>query len=218
MSKPSGLKRLQNELNQLHACWLIYDQLFTKREAIELQEDNGGAAWRVLRLGLHTAIILGFSRLVDPATSRGRAIVSFPAVVNHFCEIGENDFARELGGDLKKLRKRCRKMEQVRNRVYAHVDLRTALGADSLPEVAASDIESALNECRELTNKISKYLGEPPALYDRVVMVGDGHSLLDVLDRADYHHWQCEYRDWHIRVDRQSSRDNRRARRPARDE
>jgi hypothetical protein len=176
-------KGLWNQVASLHFRWGALTHLFTgdpKRTRMLL--DTAPHFFGLVRLSLQDAVVLGVSRLADPA----RGNLSLEALVIAVEPIAPTALAHRLRGDLARLREVATPMRLRRNRVVAHLDRETLLAKapDSLPGVAPGEFEAALAAIESLMNTVEQHFTQGETAYGTSLSHGDVDALVHHLEAA----------------------------------
>jgi hypothetical protein len=121
---------LRNHMIVIHCRWTIYCQLFgTNPERIGLLNRFGGVAFGAIQRVMEDEAVFALCRISDPAVSgkgkRARGNCTFERLVNLVAadQPQAATVITTLLSELDGLRDAC--MDEVRNRVLAHLDLST---------------------------------------------------------------------------------------------
>ena len=170
---------LDSKLVELHVVWLQYRQIFgTDEETVQLVNRAAGLFFQIIQEQLWDSVLLGISRLTDPATtgkSQNLTIHSVPPLIEHpavrstvesLCAAAtaEAAFAREH-----------------RNKRIAHRDHGHATGrsAHSLSGISRAKVELMLKALREVLNACHHHYRDTTVLYENFV----DHSGAELLVR-----------------------------------
>ena len=159
MTKASDFDEISNqlwdtELNELQDLWDTYNYLYVEdpERAEKLRQPRwGGFFWDLAQGWMISGIILSVSRLTDPPEMGKRRNLTLRALLDDPRLPGQ--LRRELGRELKSIRKAVKKIRQHRHRVVAHQDERTALGQDALPILHVDQIEEIISRLQGVHRK-----------------------------------------------------------------
>lgn len=139
---------LYNDVVWLHAKWQQYRKLFADSpEGVELLNSVAGFFFVVIDRVLWDDVLLHLARLVDPATSLGKAEKANVTLQALPAAIRDAPLALEVYSRVEEVKLRCAFAIDWRNRRIAHRDLALALNSPaSVPLAAASRtaVEAAL--------------------------------------------------------------------------
>ena len=159
MTKASELDEISNqlwnaELNELQDLWDTYHYLYVEDpvRAEKLRKPRwGGLFWDLAQGWMVSGIILSVSRLTDPPKIGNRRTLTLMALLGEPRLPGQ--LRRELGCELKSIRKAVKKIRKHRNRIVAHRDGRTALGKDALPILQVRQIADIITRLQDVHRK-----------------------------------------------------------------
>lgn len=195
MPIPAELKSLWDIINQetlmVHAYWQVFTHLFMgSQKQMDLLDRSAGFFFLVVQDALATDIQLTVSKLADPAEQFGGSKQN--ASVQHLLKDAVNvepkaeSTLKPLSDDFVNASKPVRNL---RNKVFAHLDLQTATKIVSPPpDVTVQQVRVALEALANFMNNFAKHFGENPIVYQMVDMRSAGpKELIAMLWRADRH-------------------------------
>jgi hypothetical protein len=177
---------LKLEVTDLHLRWVIYRQLYASSEAaIDLLNRSGSNVFYLLQFLLLDDCSLRLSKLTDPPSQGKFKNLSIKKLVDTLIK---SDSAFPRGEVLKlfeRLKERCDKFRQLRNKRIAHSDLDHTLmiATTPLPGISREDIEKALESLSDILNAIEYHYFNSQTLYAEVIVPhhADGNKLLRLL-------------------------------------
>jgi len=204
---------LYDEVVNLHAYWIIYEQLFGKsRVRYELLYASARNLFLVVEDGIGTDIQLTLAKLSDPPAMGGYQNATLSRLLEDVARITGNDpLVSRIESYLAEFRAACGPIRDRRNRLIAHSDLSTVLKDGSRPALPAptiQEIEVALLALRNFMNTISRVFGETETAFEHFLSREDGDDLVHLLKMGQRYNrlqesggipWndleQSEYRD-----------------------
>jgi hypothetical protein len=203
---------LYEEVVNLHAYWIIFEQLFGKSQARhELRYASARHLFRVVEDALGTDVQLTLSKLSDPAAKGRYQNATLPRLFDEVALMTNDPLIGEIEAHLKAFNAACNPIRERRDRLIAHSDLSTVLGDSNRPllsEPTVNEIEAALTPLRDFMNAIALAFGETATVYEHFISREDGDDLVLLLkmahrymdlqkaDRIPWDDWQQSgYRD-----------------------
>ena len=151
---------LWQEITWLHAMWNAFHELYATSESnVELLNQSAPGFFSMCRYVLLRDILLGISRVTDPAQTGKKDNLSLERLANHIDQSTHSQLKAEIEQDLAVAKDRCSFARESRNRVIAHNGLLAILHgpANPLPEITKQKIEEALQIICEIMNKVKRY-------------------------------------------------------------
>jgi len=174
-------EELKQDVRWLYVTWQVFLQLYGTHDHRALLNDMAPTFCRVCGDALGNAVLLGLSRLSDPAKSCGKDNLSLKGIVGLLGEWPELKSQARKG--IKKLKDLLAPMRDWRNKVIAHRDRDTALqDAAFLSPVEIGQIEASLSAVGAFMNEISRYFGDPDTPYGQPC--GDGEAIIRYLKES----------------------------------
>lgn len=171
-SLPDGARdvflHLCQELANLSIKWRLYLDLFGNEGNRALIHDTAWMAFRAIEESLRIDLIMGLSRLADPAKLMGHENLSFAKLAD---AISGDTRLKQLVDDFAAS---CQQLLAHRNKLIAHNDLKTKLdpGNNLLPGIGRPDIEKVLGAAARGLNHLAAIHAdtelhfEPPGFMD----------------------------------------------------
>ena len=178
---------IDNEVIWMHSKWVVYNQIFNGSDNIRLLNDSAGYFFGIVQRTFFEDVILGISRLTDPAKTAGKENRSIAQVIEKLNDLGYIDLVEELDEDLENINLACEIIREWRNRRIAHSDLKTNLlvNPDPLPGLTSRNIDEALKLIRKFMNRINGFFFDSETIYDRFITKNGGRALLAKLRLAE---------------------------------
>jgi hypothetical protein len=178
-------EELKNEINWLHAKWIIYRQLFGHSERrIELLNECASTCFRIMHDSLLGEVQVTISKLTDPARSKKDENLSLEQLQERIEVQGQADLVITLRNLLDDLQNKCKDIRMRRHKQLAHIDLNTALqiNLNPLPGISRQMIEETLEVIREYMNTIERHYKKSETGYQHFLMsFSDGEALISIL-------------------------------------
>lgn len=166
--------------------WLLYQQLFGSEARVSLLNDSGGHLFNVLQHSMLDRLLLGLSRLTDPAKTGKQANLSLAGLVE---EVDQHpELQDRLSQILSLLRESVVAIREHRNKRIAHADLAALTEPDAaLQGYKIDDVERALNQVAEFLNAYELQGNDSQTVYDQCILpIGhDGERLVRCLKEAE---------------------------------
>jgi hypothetical protein len=180
---------LNDEVINLHAYWIIFEQLFGKSQARhELLYASARHLFLVVEDALGTDVQLTLSKLSDPAATGGRPNATIPRLFDEVMRMDNDSLTQAINVHLTAFNAACYPIRERRNRLIAHSDLSTVLKTDSrppLPDPTVNEVEAALTALRDFMNAIALAFGEAATAYEHFISRHDGDDLVLLLRMAN---------------------------------
>ena len=134
-------------LRQVHH---IYQELFENEESIALMERTARSFFHDLNKILLCYVLLEFSKITDPAESRGKENFSVENLVERI------DWPEDIREKLSLLNEKTESfggyIREARNKLFAHTDMETVLTGRKIGEFPEGEDEVFLNTLHEICN------------------------------------------------------------------
>jgi len=172
---PSPIKEIYpyffGEVCELHSQWQVYHHLFMDKKARTEQFGRylGGIAGYYQSF-LQDEMILTIGRLTDP-DNPSQQNLGFPSLC-HACAGWDAELGRALAPKLAELQTHVEAMRKHRHKRLAHYDLKTSLGAATLPTVTLGHIREAIEQMEQMVQLVG-WRGDKTTIF------------FDVLDHRD---------------------------------
>jgi len=180
---------LHNELAVVHWQWLTWRTLYADEERRQLLEKSAWPFFWNLQQVLLNQVFVSLSCLVDQVTGgRDRDNLTLERLLLHPRVAGDPSFHEEVKQKIGMARAACAKILIWRNKVLAHLDLKTVLaGANiSLPPVNPQEVEDTLRALGDAFNAVQGRLyGQTTAFDQTFSPPGDAQSLLRCLQYSE---------------------------------
>jgi len=188
-------KALDGQFLGLCFRWMVFKQLYVSGEKrIALMNEKAPGFLAHLQLVWLDGVVLGVTRLLDPAQMRGRLNLTFEQMV-HRLEGEEQDYLNALSKSLGELGERCRPFRMHRNKRIAHSDYNalTSVGNYPFPALPPEQIDAMLKAMEDFMNLVrNRYdLGNMAYTGVQGAPGADGDALLWSLAKAAA--WDDQY-------------------------
>lgn len=178
-------EELQNEINWLHARWIIYCGLFGhSEERLDLLNESSSAFFYVIEKTLFDQIILSICKITDRARTGKYENLTLPQLQERMEALGEQQLPSQLRKLLEDLDTKCEAFRAHRHTRLAHLDLDTALkgAAKELPIVLLQQrIEDALLLIRKYMNTSERHYAQRETRYQDLIMPTGSEALVKIL-------------------------------------
>ena len=141
---------LSQDVAALQATWDLYLGLFSDQENVALLSDLALASFQIIEESLVADMTMSICRLSDPSKSRGKANLSFKALVQCCCDIPDTNTL------LSSFQDACQPVRKWRNKRVAHNDLAVRINPhdNPLPDIPKSLIDKILQLAGDILNLI----------------------------------------------------------------
>lgn len=166
--------------------WLLYRQLYGSEVRVSLLNNSGGHLFHILQHSMLDRLLLGLTRLTDPAKTGKHANLSLSALVEE--EELQPQLKDRLSQQLTVLHMSVGAMREHRNKRIAHADLAALTDPEAaLQGYKIDDIENALNQVAEFLNSYEFQSSDSHTAYDQCILPigGDGERLVRCLKEAE---------------------------------
>jgi hypothetical protein len=168
--------------------WMVFKQLYVSGEKrIALMNEKAPGFFAHLQPIWLDGVVLGVTRLLDPAQMRGRLNLTFKQLVNRL-EGEEHDYLDALSNGLGELSERCQPFHTHRNKRIAHSDYNalTSVGDYPFPTLPPEQIDGMLGAMEAFMNLVrNRYdLGNMAYTGVQGAPGADGDALLWSLAKA----------------------------------
>jgi hypothetical protein len=177
-------EELRNEINWLHAKWIIYRELFDhSEERVDLLNECASAFFYIIERTILDEILLSLSKITDRARTGKYENLTFAQLQERIETLGEQQLSSQLHKLLDDLDNKCEAFRTHRHTRLAHLDLDTAIkgGAKQLPSVSRQMIEDALLLVREYMNTIERHYSQSETGYQYFIMHTGSEALVTML-------------------------------------
>lgn len=182
-------KRLQNELVWMHAAWMLHGQLYSHSERrIDLLNESASIFFRIVQDMFIRDIAISLSKITDPARSNKKYENLSLRYLHEL--VMKNSTLGRIHQDLEEIisiiDKESKNIRANRNKILAHLDLRTAMSVDKdrAPPFSKHNIEHCLKLCRDYMNAIEGECNDSELFYERFGGPGNGDDLAYLLKTA----------------------------------
>lgn len=152
--------RLANEVAEMNRRWNMYRDLFLGSEArIALLQSSAGVFFGTLQRMLLDDVVLGITRLSDPARTGRFTNQSLLALAEEFADQSYPELAQELRSKLARVESACAPFRNHRDKRIAHRDLTWSLTPHiiTLPDLAPADFDRALKGLNAILNTVEDF-------------------------------------------------------------
>ena len=181
-------KNINTEVKWIHVKWNVYKQLFdSSQEKIDLINRSAPQFFGIIQQIFFVDVVLGLSRLTDPAESSGHKNLSLQLVIDEFDNSGLLELSSKLDSDYEKIEQECEPIRKWRNKKISHSDFQTTLNVSDnpLPNISKVDIENVLDKIRDFMDHINSAFFESKIYYEHAMTSTGGNVLLGKLKEAE---------------------------------
>ncbi|BDI33953.1 hypothetical protein CCAX7_60040 [Capsulimonas corticalis] len=142
---------------QLRYDWITFVSLYGDAKSVEILNGTAPEFFGVEQGRLVDHVILGLSRLFDPAFSMGdrsKANLTLPAIIDLLSDYENQAFVTDIKLRLKNLKSNLKSIIDERNKRIAHIDRQKALEARSVLDFSRTQFEDSLKEIERILNNI----------------------------------------------------------------
>lgn len=175
---------------EISVRWKLYRQLFDSGpENINLLNESGSFVFGLLQRLIIYDVVLSLARLTDPTKSGAGGKRHENASIENLILKAKPALSSTASSEVEVLRAKLssftRDIRIQRDKVLAHTDLKHALKAEKLPDIAYDDIEGAAITLQRLITILGSAIGHQIQSFDVSFTFGtDGKKLLSVLRRG----------------------------------
>jgi AbiU2 len=195
---------LFQEVSWLHARWNVYCQLFVSNEqTVDLLNRSAPGFFYICQTVLIDSVLLGISRLTDPAESRNGKGKQLNLSLKRLAATVDSADYPTLRNDIDKAVLAAEAYfsfaRALRHKLIAHNDL-LVHQQKPVPLPTKADrqkIETALQTIRDIMNLVEERITDSTTGYSMVALPGDGEALIACLQDAE------SYRDRYQRRKKQ---------------
>jgi hypothetical protein len=189
VSMPEPLELLQRDLVWVHARWKLNSQLFRSgAKRVALLNAYGGALFASIQRILIDDIVIGLSRLLDPAATGSNANHTLETLLALLPAEGHEALRADMARDLSSLRDFCAPLRAHRNKRVAHRDLSVAARPSEhpLPDLSYNYLSDALDRVTAWVNRLQFTLCGSSMLYTEFSFIpgGDADALIYALKKT----------------------------------
>lgn len=177
---------IDRSVQQVFARWEIYTQLFDSGgENVDLLNANGSYVFFLLQRLLLDDTILALSRLTDPPATGKHENASIEHLIGLVRPSLNPADANDVDVSLGNLGRHVSNARTHRDKAIAHADFQHAVGSASLPDVAYTELEGAMQELQKLMLRLGSSSIRRGGGYRPIITFGtDGNALLKHLRNA----------------------------------
>lgn len=177
---------IDRNVQQVFTRWEIYTQLFDNgRKNVDLLNASGSYVFCLLQHLLLDDAILALSRLTDPPATGKHENASIKHLIGLVRPSLTPSDANDVDVSLGKLEKCVSNARTHRDKAIGHADLQHAVGSASLPGIAYTDLEGAMQELQKLMLRLGSSSIRRVGGYRPIIAFGtDGNALLKHLRNA----------------------------------
>lgn len=180
MGEPLGraFGHLNQRVLELHLVWEQYTQLFGEsEETVHLLNQTAGLFFRVVQEGLWDSVLIGVSRLTDPAQTGGNknlSIRSLPVL------IGDKGLQGRVSDLCESTLVKAKHARDHRNKRIAHQDQQYFFDREARPLGGVSRIliNEMLQAITAVMNEVSVFYCDTTMFYDSISSGGDAAWLI----------------------------------------
>lgn len=166
--------------------WLLYQQLFSSEARVTILNNSGGHLFHVIQHSMLDRLLLGLSRLTDPAETNKQANLSLVRLLDELDQ--DQELQDRLSKLLDLLSESVSTIREHRNKRIAHADLVALTEPEkALQGYQIDDVERALRLIAEFLNAYELLLNNSQTVYDQCIlpMGHDGERLIRCLKEAE---------------------------------
>jgi len=183
MGEPLGrvFWHLNQRVLELHLVWEQYAQLFGEsEETVQLLNQTAGLFFMVVQEGLWDSVLIGVSRLTDPAQTSGNrnlSIRSLPGL------IGDKGLQGRVSDLCENALTKAKLARDHRNKRIAHQDQQYFFDREARPlgGVSRALVNEMLQSITAVMNEINVYYCDTTMFYDSISSGGDAAWLVHKL-------------------------------------
>jgi hypothetical protein len=180
---------LRTEIIWLHVRWILYEQLYEQlfghsEKRVDLLNESAGTLFYVVQDTLLGEIKIALSKLTDPARQGKFDNLSLEMLQSRIKLAADQQLQDTTRSLLDSLHSICGRFRTWRNKTLAHLDLDTALKAETsqLPAITRQMVNDALRLVRDYMNEIEGRYDDSETAYEHFIMhASDGNSLAHLL-------------------------------------
>lgn len=182
----SIFEAIDRSVQQVFVRWEIYTQLFDSGdENVDLLNASGSYVFFLLQRLLLDDAILALSRLTDPPITGKHENASIKHLIGLMRSSLAPADANDVDISLENLERHVSNARIHRDKAIAHADLQHAVGSASLPDIAYTELEGAMQELQKLMLRLGSSSIRRVGGYRPIIAFGtDGNSLLKHLRKA----------------------------------
>lgn len=189
-------RNARRELILLHYRLRLIKQLFIEQDIVDLLNKTSPVFFRTLRSDLLDTIVIGISRLLDPANTLGKPNASLKQLTNSLDPNAHTELISSLRSILVDIESSSGRIKSWRNKFASHRDLRVVEGIDPEPAINILEINEVfelsgkfLNEfeivCQDQTEEINTY-GKPLDEIQEMIEKEDSKEQTNIFPPANY--------------------------------
>jgi len=181
--------KIKNEVIYCHYHWQTYRQLFgTNESRIKIMNDTTPSVFLILQDLFMDNITLAISKLIDHAETKGNKNLSLYLLLDLLENEIDVSSREKLIALIEQLKGIIKIFRDRRNKLIAHLDLKTAIGVKVEDKylISRKNVEDALAIISKFLNEIELYFFDGESMYDEIIgFIGDdGTSLLINMAKA----------------------------------
>lgn len=181
--------KIKNEVIHCHYHWQTYRQLFgTNESRIKIMNDTTPSVFLILQDLSMDNITLAISKLTDHAETKGNKNLSLYLLLDLLENEIDVSSREKLIALIEQLKGIIKIFRDRRNKLIAHLDLKTAIGVKVEDKylISRKNVEDALAIISKFLNEIELYFFDGESMYDEIIgFIGDdGTSLLINMAKA----------------------------------
>jgi hypothetical protein len=186
---PEALEAIRRELVWVHARWKMNSQLFRSGEKrVALLNAYGGAFFASVQRTLVDDLVLGISRLLDPASMRAKTNHTLESLLTIIPSGSSSDQRALLAAELVLLRESCAPLLVHRNKRVAHRDAQVILSPSEnpLPGLSYELLDQALDRVTAWVNGVERTACGSSMMYREFAFQagGDANAVVYALKKA----------------------------------
>ena len=181
-------KLIAIDVVDINERWKSYEYLYqNSRLRVELLNKSASYFFGRLQRILLDDLILGITRLSDPAQQGKSENQSLPRLKNEVFALGHFALAESLDLRLTDIKSQCCPFKTHRNKRVAHTDLRLKANPHEvvLPNIPPKDFVAAIKSMNEFLNDFENH-------FEGLTITGYDHVIQPYLDSADGLIWTLQ--------------------------
>jgi len=181
-------ERMKKEVFLLQIHRQIYHQLFHhSQERIDILNRCGHEVFICLQISFETEMLMLLSRITDAPGIKDQQRLSFQQFHKLIEQSGDHALSKKLRNSIKKIRKKREELQDHRNKLLAHLDLKTAMEEGPSPDrVTLKKIDEAIAYLHEYMRTFEQhYQPDTEVIYETSFLVNSaGDALVSILEKG----------------------------------
>lgn len=161
-------ERLKKELLMVAAEFRVYAELFGPEPNVDLMNRTLPSVMRIIQDALSEAVLLGLSRLGDPARQGNHQNLTFEALIESTRIDGDASLADSLSARRTRFQQSLHDIRIWRDKSIAHLDRPVGEGLRPLPQITLQMLRTSLDLASEILNVFSQARSRSIVSYESV--------------------------------------------------